>query len=176
MESDFAADKPRIEALERLEVQNLHLQAQVLRYQSSVSPSAQRSYILRKDLLALLGASDMSRRDLDWTFKIKQRLSAADKARSEQLLCSPLFGDWLTLPISRELLVHGDFVGTQYVSRLSYFCANLVHAMQNMSFRHAIFFCGRHLNHSDVGSGGRAMIRSLIGPPPVDYRQQPPSR
>jgi len=95
--------------------------------------------------------------------RTRELLPTDDRERVEPLVRSRKFQDWVVAPASRELLVHGDLKGTQYVSALSFFCSTLIQSLKEMNrFLPVIFFCGRHIDDNDVHAGARGMIKSLI--------------
>ena len=102
------------------------------------------------------------------------RLPTADREAAERVVTTPKFREWLASPVSCELLIHGNFQGTQYTSALSLFSAMLVRTLQEegetgKNYVALAFFCGKHLVDSSRGgndagesAGGMGMLRNLV--------------
>jgi hypothetical protein len=90
----------------------------------------------------------------------KERLTSASQDRTDQIMKSPRFKEWVVSASSQTLLIHGNS-DSQFISPISFFCALLVQNLRSVDrFRPLIFFCGCHL-YEDYG-GGRTMIISLL--------------
>ncbi|KAI1733498.1 hypothetical protein F4680DRAFT_454909 [Xylaria scruposa] len=117
----------------------------------------------QEDLLDLLGTSAFHITDIEHILHTRELIPKEDRGRAERLLTTHAFRGWLVTPTSQELLIHGDFAGTRYVSGLSWLCCSLIQALQQTSQLHSLaFFCGRHVDATDAHAGGSGIIRSLL--------------
>jgi hypothetical protein len=102
--------------------------------------------------------------DMKQTIEKQERLPSHERAVVENLLGHSRFRDWMVSPISRELLVQGDFTGDRQISALSVFAATLITALRGRpKYISLIHFCGVHKDlNEDVDAGPRGMIMSFI--------------
>jgi hypothetical protein len=125
----------------------------------------QESYIDYAGSRDLLNIPDLDQTDIKHITESRNMIPAKYRSRSEQLVNTQQFKDWLVLPKSRELLVHGDFTSgaPNYISALSLLCATLTQVLRTRDrYVSLVFFCGSHIEEDDGPTGGKAMIRSLI--------------
>lgn len=151
--------------IENLTAQNSQLIMQLGYYCGHPSSARNRSplQITSDMVLSLLNIPELEHADIEYVMHNKKRIPPEDRARTERILETQQFREWTVDATSRELLIHGDFNGTQYVSGLTFFCCSLLEAMRNSGrFPFIAFFCGRHIDEDDPYAGGRGMIRSLI--------------
>jgi hypothetical protein len=119
-------------------------------------------YIRCGDLWNLLDLSRIELSDAEHISTKREFLADRDRAQAEQLVQGSKFKIWMVIPTSARLLVHGNF-GMHEVSALSLFCSTLTQTLRvKTRFLPIAFFCGSHIAEGDQGSGGRAMIKSLI--------------
>lgn len=117
----------------------------------------------REDIMDLLHVPAFHIEDVEHILRMRESIPNEDRARAERLLTTRVFRSWIVAPSSRELLVHGDFVGTRHISGLSWLCCCLLQALQQTGRLHSLtFFCGRHLSPTDAYAGGCGIIRSLL--------------
>ncbi|KAI0470355.1 hypothetical protein F4859DRAFT_486496 [Xylaria cf. heliscus] len=119
--------------------------------------------LTREDMLNLLDTPAIHITDIEHILRTRELIPNDDRARTERLLTTRRFRSWIVEPSSQELLIHGDFNGTLYVSGLSWLCCYLLQALQQTRHLHSLtFFCGRHLDTTDAHTGGYGIIRSLL--------------
>ena len=171
--------------MEKLHRANLHLTVEVAHYRERTpSPTGHAPTplpsISQEDLKTELLEATASGLDngipVEQIIQCREMLPRAEREVAERVVTMSKFRDWLAAPVSRELLIHGIFQGTQYISALSLFCATLIQTLQedfqpNGRYIVLAFFCGKHLaNHSGTSSdssgaaasvGGWGMIRNL---------------
>ncbi|KAH8879757.1 hypothetical protein GQ53DRAFT_705263, partial [Thozetella sp. PMI_491] len=153
---------------ECLEWQNSLLAAQVDYYRTlanshSLQAIRFNTHPLPRAIAGLLDMPPLESIDIDYILQNKERVPREDRARSERILPMSQLQDWITAPANRELLIQGDFQGTQYSSGLSVLCCSLIQALQSIKqYRCVAFFCGRHLEDEDAHAGPQGMIRSLL--------------
>lgn len=127
-------------------------------FQRSITPEDLLEWIVVPDLLAQDLQKIADRR--------KVQVPERDQARAEQLIRTGQIQEWLTAPTSTQLLVHGNFDRTGFISGLTIFCMSLTTTLaeRNSRFIPLTFFCGLHAEHmTDTYTGGRAIIQSFIG-------------
>lgn len=113
-----------------------------------------------QDLLDFLNMRGLDDADLDYIMNLQGPLTSGRQNRSDQIMKSTHFSEWLVKPSSQELLIHGNSDPTP-VSPMSFFCGMLVQSLRSENRFHTLsFFCGRH-PEEDYG-GGRTMIMSLL--------------
>lgn len=113
-----------------------------------------------QDLLDFLNMRGLDDTDLDYIMQLQGPLTSGRHNRTDQVMKSTQFSEWLVNPSSQELLIHGNSDPTP-VSPISFFCGMLVQSLRGMDRFHTLFFfCGRH-PEEDYG-GGRTMIMSLL--------------
>lgn len=118
------------------------------------------SLISERDLLDFLNMCGLDYIDLDYIMQLQGPLTSGRQSRSDQIMKSTQFGEWLVKPTSQELLIHGNS-DSKPVSPISFFCGMLVQSLRGVNRFHTLFFfCGRH-PEEDYG-GGRTMIMSLL--------------
>ncbi|KAF8861121.1 hypothetical protein BDZ45DRAFT_740720 [Acephala macrosclerotiorum] len=128
-------------------------------------PQQQQPYLDMNGLRDLLNIPDLDLIDIAHITETQNLIPARLRSRSEQLVTTPQFNNWLVLPKSRELLVHGDFdsISPNYISALSLLCATLTKAMRTRrSYISLVFFCGLHVEEDEGPVGGKTMVQSLI--------------
>ncbi|KAI7778283.1 hypothetical protein LA080_002391 [Diaporthe eres] len=114
-------------------------------------PPPARSYISFPDIQRV--------KELDGT------LSQEDKRKTDRILQTELFRQWMGSLRPAKLLIHGHFRRSKTVSPLSLLTATLTEAAREDQHRFVtlVFFCSCHLDRDeDNFSGGRAIIRALI--------------
>lgn len=126
---------------------------------NSSPEAAQATKLTIPDLLGLLGNSDAAPFDMEHIVQIRELIPVSHREIADALASKSMFADWIKAPVSRKILIHGEFEGIHYVSALSLFCTSL-HEILEASGKHIplIFFCGRHMGSQD---GGQLMIRNL---------------
>lgn len=116
--------------------------------------------INERDLLDFLNMRGLDDADLEYIMQLQGPLTSGRQNRSDQIMKSIQFSEWLVKPSSQELLIHGNSDPTP-VSPMSFFCGMLVQSLRGVKRFHTLsFFCGRH-PEEDYG-GGRTMIMSLL--------------
>lgn len=120
--------------------------------------------LTQEALCALLHVHpEISDIDIEHIVACRELLPLTHRYEVEAVVSKGSFRAWITTPASRELLIQGDFDGVHYVSALSYFCTTLRTTLQQAGqYITLTFFCGRHLNHEDLQSGGRGIIRTFL--------------
>ncbi|KAI1075124.1 hypothetical protein F5B20DRAFT_560861 [Whalleya microplaca] len=166
LERNLLNERQQQVEIEKLKQHNLYLAAQVSFYRAhtpnnladiEAAPTSPGS------LLTLLNTPQLDIFDVERIMRSKESIPAEDRARAELVLRAPKFHAWTVAPTSRELLVHGDFKGTHYISGLSLFCCSFLQAIRNTGrFYSLVYFCGCHIGSNDAFSGGRGMIKSLV--------------
>ncbi|KAH6847753.1 hypothetical protein B0I37DRAFT_375762 [Chaetomium sp. MPI-CAGE-AT-0009] len=171
--------------MQKLHRANLYLTAEVVHYRERTpSPTGHLPTtppcISQEDLMTgLLKATAGVLENgipVEQIIQCREMLPRAEREVAERVVTMSKFREWLAAPVSRELLIHGHFQGTQYTSALSLFCATLIRTLQEEvgpSGRYIalVFFCGKHLA-DDLGTsagssgtaasvGGLGMIRNL---------------
>lgn len=131
------------------------------------SSSMTQCIITPSDLIDWIAVPDLLAQDLQ---KIADRrrvqVPERDQARAEQLIRTGQVREWLTAPTSAQLLIHGNYDRTAYISGLTIFCMSLTTTLveRKSRFIPLTFFCGLHTEPSGIGAhtGGRAIIQSFI--------------
>ncbi|ETS80034.1 hypothetical protein PFICI_07563 [Pestalotiopsis fici W106-1] len=114
----------------------------------------------REFLLEFLDSSDIEEADIGYITKQQISHGAPGRNRTDQIMKSHEFVQWITEPTSKELLVHGNSATTP-ISPLSFFCALLTQNLRRVEkFVSLAFFCGCH-PYEDQG-GSRTLIISLL--------------
>ncbi|KAJ4416163.1 hypothetical protein N0V82_006923 [Gnomoniopsis sp. IMI 355080] len=131
------------------------------------SSSMTQCIITPKDLLDWIAVPDLLAQDLQHIeARRKVQVTERDQARAEQLIRTGQIRDWLIAPTSTQLLVHGNYGRTAYISGLTLFCMSLTTTLaeRNSRFIPLTFFCGLHTEPSGIENhtGGRAIIQSFI--------------
>ncbi|KFA78914.1 hypothetical protein S40288_11393 [Stachybotrys chartarum IBT 40288] len=116
-----------------------------------------------QDIRYWLHFPDVDIQDLQHVSEQIEHLIHEDRGRTQQLLETRPFKNWMSRGGSAKLLVHGNFRPPYDVSPLSVVCTLLTHTFRTsgQGFVGLVFFCGRHLKW-DEHQGSLAMIRSLI--------------
>ena len=108
---------------------------------------------------------DLDQTDIKHITETRDLIPLGYRSRCEQLVTTQQFKDWLAVPKSRKLLVHGDFTSgvPNHVLALSLLCATLTKVLRTRSrYVSLVFFCGSHIEEDDGPMGGRVIMRSLI--------------
>lgn len=116
-------------------------------------------------LLQLLSVPDISFPDIQRVKELDGTLSQEDKRKTDRILQTELFRQWMGSLRPAKLLIHGHFRRSKTVSPLSQLTATLTEAAREdqQRFVTLVFFCSCHLDRDeDNFSGGRAIIRALI--------------
>lgn len=117
-------------------------------------------------LLKALDSTNVDENDMTAVFSRAGEIPKEDRARSEQVVGTLEFRNWVMARGASKLLIHGEYDGPEYsgVSPLSALCAALVKAERTRpEFVTLVFFCGRHLNQGRDGHiGASGLMRSLI--------------
>ncbi|KAK4160628.1 hypothetical protein QBC43DRAFT_325297 [Cladorrhinum sp. PSN259] len=120
--------------------------------------------ITQQELQAILNWPPIDCLDIERILASKSLVTSAGEVN--RIVTSNKFNNWLTAPHSTELLIHGNYRGTQYTSILSIFCTTFVQTLRQPEKSHIIslaFFCGLHLDsQQDFYTGGRGMIHSFV--------------
>ncbi|KAK0631216.1 hypothetical protein B0T14DRAFT_501310 [Immersiella caudata] len=162
--------------MEKYRQQNIYLTAEVIWHRER-TPSPTRVVpsvppISQEDLTAsLLGDIDgvlESDTTVEQVVQCREMLPRADREIAERVVTTSKFREWLAAPVSRELLIHGNFTGTQYTSALSLFCATLIRTLQEEGgpqgrYLALVFFCGKHLDDASGISGGDTKTTASVG-------------
>lgn len=149
-----------------LQFENEYLLRRVMYYDQKsqtepLSPDSQASEHAQTILQHLYHNPDSSITDIEHIRNIEGLVPVVQKEQTEAIIRKPKFRDWVIAPYSKELLIHGDFEGTNHISALSLFCTIFIHGARDSDrFNIIAFFCGHHLEGEGVG--GRKMIKSLI--------------
>ncbi len=129
---------------------------------------AAKWYVSQEALRQILDTPDLNLADIAFVAAEKWQLPDRRRARTEQIVNTQLFQDWIVSPSSAKLLVQWDFHLPKIIagiSPLSVFCATLAQALRTRErFVSVVWFCGRHVDPTDPGAriGARAMLLSLI--------------
>lgn len=128
-------------------------------YVNSSSETLQTTKLTTSDLLSLMGNSDFGTFDMEHIVQIRELIPLIHRESVDSLATMSKFEEWIAAPVSKKILIHGEFEGTHYVSAISLFCTSLYRALESTGrYIELVFFCGRHLGNED---GGRLMIQSL---------------
>lgn len=113
-----------------------------------------------QDFLDFLNMHGLDDADLDYIMQLQGPLTSGRQNRSDQIMKSTKFSEWLIKPSSQELLIHGNSDPAP-VSPISFFCCMLVQSLRGVNRFHTLsFFCGCH--PEEEYGGGRTLIMSLI--------------
>jgi hypothetical protein len=106
------------------------------------------------ELWRMLRIPDVDTEDMMEIEGDQVRLSLQDRLRTEQVVHSKLFQDWIVTPRSAKLLIQGNFSGLlMETSALSLFCTNLANTLRlKTHYLCLVWFCGRHLSPGDSQS------------------------
>lgn len=116
--------------------------------------------VTQDHLLEFLNMTGLDNTDLKYILGLQVPLTSGGQDRTDQIMKSPKFKEWLVTASSQELLIHGNS-DSKPISPVSFFCALLVQNLHSVNtFRPVTFFCGRHTDQ-DYG-GSRTMIMSLL--------------
>lgn len=134
---------------------------------SNIQPQQQLVLLMTPhDLVRLLGVPDILAADLQrLEEKRKVQVPEPEQARAEQLIRTKQIREWLTSPISSQLLIHGNYDHRAYISGLSLFCKSLTDTLSERAprFIPLTFFCGLHTEPLLVAhTGGRGLIQSFL--------------
>ncbi|KAI0907574.1 hypothetical protein F4823DRAFT_602606 [Ustulina deusta] len=160
------ARRERDEFEKRIEENTFRQAQQATYYHTYVFPTLQQRPPpgpSREDILNLLDTPAFHNDDVGHILDTRELIPSEDRVRSERVLTAREFRSWMIAPNSQELLIHGDFAGTRYISGLSWLCCSILQALQQTGRLYSlVFFCGRHLGAADPHVGGRGIIRSLL--------------
>lgn len=98
----------------------------------------------------------------------EQSIPFREKRKSDLIVSTKQFHDWMVANRSSELLVHGEFrrsrSASEPISALSVFCATLTQTFRKAGHQQIalVFFCGSHVERDDQHGGPEAMICSFI--------------
>ncbi|KAI0911071.1 hypothetical protein F4823DRAFT_561258 [Ustulina deusta] len=116
--------------------------------------------VTQEDLIQFLNFTGLATTDIEYIIHQRELIISRGQDRTEQIMKSSQFREWLVQANSKELLIHGNSEPL-LVSPISFFCAML---MQNLCgverFKSVAFFCGCH-PYDDFG-GARTLIMSLL--------------
>lgn len=116
--------------------------------------------INERDLLNFLNMRGLDDADLEYIMQLQGPLTSGRQNRSDQIMKSIQFSEWLVKPSSQELLIHGNS-DPNHISPMSFFCGMLVQSLRGVNRFHTVsFFCGRH--PEEDYREGRTMIMSLL--------------
>jgi hypothetical protein len=105
---------------------------------------------------------DLETADLKHVDAKRMTVPLGDSGRTELLVKTKKFTDWIGMLTSKRLLIHGDF-GMKRTSALSVLCTMLsrtLHGRPRMVT--LVWFCGLHaLPRNTKSAGGAAMLRSF---------------
>lgn len=124
-------------------------------------------YLPQRNLWTLLGMDGWTdAADMDSVARKASLVPADHRERAEQVVAKWAFKEFITVPSSSVLLVHGDFFdGVHHVSALSSVCWILANTLKGMEgFKALSFFCGCHVEPDPGGrtAGAQGMVRTLI--------------
>jgi hypothetical protein len=117
--------------------------------------------VTQEDLVGFLNTAGLDEVDLEYILGSREAVTSGGQDRTENILKSTKFRDWLVIPSSQELLIHGNS-DPQPISPLSFFCAMLVQNLRGVDRYWSVAFCCGCHPYEDLG-GARTMIMSLIG-------------
>ncbi|KAF7526241.1 hypothetical protein G7054_g10818 [Neopestalotiopsis clavispora] len=111
-------------------------------------------------LLEFLNSSDIDEIDIAYITKTQLSHGTPGRIRIDHIMKSEEFVHWITEPMSKELLIHGNSATTP-ISPLSVFCTLLIQNLRQVpNFVCVSFFCACHL-HEPQG-GPSMLIKSLM--------------
>lgn len=125
------------------------------------------TYIPQRNLWVLLGITDWDdSSDVEEIARKSYLIHADHRGKAEQLVVTWSFKEFIMVPASSKLLVHGDFYeGMHQISALSSVCWTLKNSLDGMAgFKTLVFFCGCHIDpgSNERTTGGQGLIRSLL--------------
>ena len=143
------------------------------------SPEPETYCITPQELLNWIDIPDLATDDLDCMINHNySHISEAEQGRAQQLITNVQLRDWLSIPESSQLLIHGNEIdGLRPVSGLSLLCASLLMSLaHNARIIRLFFFCGFHIDGNNgydsdgylddddesPTDGGCALITSFI--------------
>ncbi len=101
--------------------------------------------------------------DVNRTLSAGRVLNLREQERTEYLMASSRFKQWLTSRTSEVLLVNGNADTPNRSSPVSFACALLVSSLASFPSTITLsFFCSFHTDSSDPETGSRMMIASLV--------------
>lgn len=125
-------------------------------------------HISQETLRRVLDTPDLDIVDIDFISDRKTQFPAKQRLRTEQIISTDLFRNWIVLPSSAKLLIKWDSHRPRTIggiSPLSVFCTTMAQALQTKeNFVSLLWFCGRHMDEDEGSSqvGAIPMITSLI--------------
>ncbi|KAK7915164.1 hypothetical protein PG985_012867 [Apiospora marii] len=141
--------------------QNAQRQPQPFQFQL-VAPHLRpaQPIVSQEDLLEFLQAAHLDSNDIEYIMDYREGFLSRGHDRTEVIMPTPQFRNWLVNASSQELLIHGNSDPLP-VSPLTLFCALLVQNLRRLdNFWTLAFFCGCH-PYEEYG-GARTLIASLI--------------
>ncbi|KAI0877667.1 hypothetical protein GGS24DRAFT_497597 [Hypoxylon argillaceum] len=108
-------------------------------------------YIGQDDLWNLLDMMDIDEVDMDAIEAKGKHLPHQDRARTEQIVSSQVFQDWIVSPRPSRLMIYGDFSPFHMTtSTLSVFCKTLTKAFRSRKrYLCLVWFSSFHLGDDD---------------------------
>ncbi|KAK3356826.1 hypothetical protein B0T25DRAFT_621855 [Lasiosphaeria hispida] len=107
--------------MQKLHRANLHLTAEVVHYRERTpSPTGHAptppSVSLKTELLEATAGVLENGIPVEQIIQCREMLPRAEREVAGRVVTMSKFREWLAAPVSRELLIHGNFQGTQYTS------------------------------------------------------------
>ncbi|CZR49553.1 uncharacterized protein FPRO_15912 [Fusarium proliferatum ET1] len=157
----------------RLHVENVYFRTNSPRPQihstESLSPLPAIEWNMSQDQLrSLLDHADLDLDDMAFVAGRKHQLPEREIVRTEQIIETKLFQEWIISAFSSKLLVQWDTCPPESVagiSSLSVFSLTMTEILRCRDrFISGLWICGLHTDDSETGAriGGRAMLTSLI--------------
>lgn len=107
--------------------------------------------------------SEAAHFDVDRTLSAGRVFNLREQERTEYLMASSRFKQWLTTRHSEVLLVNGNADTSNRCSPVSFACGLLVSSLGSFPSTITLsFFCALHTDSSDPETGSRTMLASLI--------------
>ncbi|KAJ2984563.1 hypothetical protein NUW58_g5995 [Xylaria curta] len=123
-------------------------------------PPVAECIVKQEDLLQFLDLAGLETADIDYITHQRELIISRGQDRTQQIMQSRQFREWLVQANSKELLIHGNSEPLP-VSPISFFCAMLTQNLRGIEkFKSVAYFCGCH-PYDDFG-GGRTLIMSLL--------------
>lgn len=106
---------------------------------------------------------DAAQLDVNRTLSAGRVFDLHEQERTEYLMISSRFKQWLTSRYSKVLLVNGNADTSNRCSPLSFACGLLVSSLGSFPSTITLsFFCALHTDSSDPETGSRMMLASLV--------------
>jgi hypothetical protein len=151
--------------VQRLRKQKALLEAQLqdMQLRSRTPSTDSRPYVSQAELIEILHwDSDIAAEDRHHCVHSGRAFKMAVQDRAAWLMRSEKLNTWLTSRYAEVRLVHGNYELAK-ISPVSYLCAMLLEALENLKPSRAIhFFCGCHTTKRDPLANAHGMITSLL--------------